>query len=289
MGIETSSAATANLTHAEGLWFEDCGLIIQAETTLFRVSRDFLAMRSPVFKFADMLSMPTPKDAEVIEGCPFVRLPDAAQNITYFLKALIYSEFFEPWPAKASSPVVAGVLRQKPKWAYGGFLLEVILLARQTFALWILPVAFYYTCTRLDIDILITGLDGHSLQTTDIIACVQDLRYLDTTATSNILDLTPRAIPGCVLPVACAQKRGAKRSEVEAWRVYEPQEDTNPIAPLDMWEQSDYHGVDVCGVCRSYMESFHRSARQSLWSRLSEIFGLPPWAELEQLKTEALN
>ncbi|KAJ7753185.1 hypothetical protein B0H16DRAFT_1544754 [Mycena metata] len=90
MGIETSSAATANLTHAEGLWFEDCGLIIQAETTLFRISRDFLAMRSPVF--ADMLSMPTPKDAEMIEGCPFVRLPDAAQDITYFLKALIYSE-----------------------------------------------------------------------------------------------------------------------------------------------------------------------------------------------------
>ncbi|KAJ7759884.1 hypothetical protein B0H16DRAFT_1532892 [Mycena metata] len=114
MGIETSSAATANLTHAEGLWFEDCGLIIQAETTLFRVSRDFLAMRSPVF--ADMLSMPTPKDAEMIEGCPFVRLPDAAQDITYFLKALIYSEFFEPWPAKASSPVVAGVLRMSHKY-----------------------------------------------------------------------------------------------------------------------------------------------------------------------------
>ncbi|KAJ7759991.1 hypothetical protein B0H16DRAFT_1313090 [Mycena metata] len=320
MDIETSTPV-ANLTHAEGLWFKDCGLIIQAETTLFRVSRDFLAMRSPVF--ADMLSMPTPVDAEMMEGCPFVRLPDAARDVTYFLKALIYSEFFEPWPTKALFPVVAGVLRMSHKYqvdvlrrrallhlssqhpmtlddwdatgknsmrAHGEFLLEVILLARQTSALWILPVAFYNASTRLDIEILITGLDGRSLETTDVIACVQGLRYLDTTATSNILDfLTPRAIPGCVLPVACAQKRGAKRSEVEAWRVYEPQEDTNPIAPLDMWEQSDYHGVDVCGVCRSYIESFHRSARQSLWSRLPEIFGLPPWAELEQLKTEALN
>ncbi|KAJ7132735.1 hypothetical protein C8R46DRAFT_818567, partial [Mycena filopes] len=102
------------LTRAEGLWFEDCGLIIQAETTLFRVSRDFLAMRSPVF--GDMLALPTPKDAELMEGCPFVRLPDSAEDVTYFLKALIYSEFFEPYPAKTIFPIIAGVLRMSHKY-----------------------------------------------------------------------------------------------------------------------------------------------------------------------------
>ncbi|KAJ7759887.1 hypothetical protein B0H16DRAFT_1720103 [Mycena metata] len=296
MDTETSSAPVANLTHAEGLWFEDCGLIIQAETTLFRISRDFLAMRSPVF--ADMLSMPTPVDAETMDGCPFVRFPDAAQDVTYFLKALLYSEFFEPPPSKTTFPIVAGVLRmshkyevdvlrrrallhlssqqpttllgwhavgQEPMWEYDE-LLEVILLARQTSALWILPTAFYNACTRLDVEELIT----------------------DTTVTSSILDfLNPQPIPGCVLPVACAQNRGAKRLEVELWRVYAPQ-DTNPNPPLDIWEESDYGALDVCEVCRSYMESVHRDARQYLWSQLPAIFGPPPWAELEQLKTEAL-
>jgi hypothetical protein len=85
-----TTGSQPGLTRADGLWFQDCGLIIQAETTLFRVSRDFLAMRSPVFR--DMLSMPTPKDADMMEGCPFVCLPDSAEDITYFLKALLYYE-----------------------------------------------------------------------------------------------------------------------------------------------------------------------------------------------------
>ncbi|KAJ7602681.1 hypothetical protein B0H17DRAFT_1122261 [Mycena rosella] len=79
-----------DLVRAEGLWFEDCGLIIQAENVLFRVSRDFLAARSSIFE--DMLSLPTPRDAERMNGCPFVRLPDSAENFAAFLKALVYSE-----------------------------------------------------------------------------------------------------------------------------------------------------------------------------------------------------
>jgi hypothetical protein len=85
-----NSSGDSVLMRAEGLWFEDCGLIIQAERTLFRVSRDFLAVRSPVFR--DMLSLPTPQSADMMDGCPFVCLPDSAQDVAHFLKALIYSE-----------------------------------------------------------------------------------------------------------------------------------------------------------------------------------------------------
>ena len=81
---------SGEVTRAEGLWFEDCGLIIQAENTIFRISRDFLAIQSPIFH--DMLSLPAPGDADMRDGCPFVRLPDAAVDVTVFLKALIYHE-----------------------------------------------------------------------------------------------------------------------------------------------------------------------------------------------------
>ncbi|KAJ6553245.1 hypothetical protein B0H19DRAFT_159467 [Mycena capillaripes] len=37
------------LRESEGLWFQDCGLVIQADTNIFRVSREFLAMQSHMF------------------------------------------------------------------------------------------------------------------------------------------------------------------------------------------------------------------------------------------------
>ncbi|KAJ7733621.1 hypothetical protein B0H16DRAFT_1249158, partial [Mycena metata] len=157
---------------------------------------------------------------------------------------IYFRRFFEPLPATPSFPIVAGVLRMSPKYevdvlrrrallhlssqhpttlddwdalgqkykgAYDEFLLELILLARQTSALWILPVAFYTTCTRVDPEVLVADANGHGLPATDVVACARGLRYLDTTATSAILDfLNPRPIPGCLLPEFCAQNRGAK-------------------------------------------------------------------------------
>ena len=78
-------------TRASGLWFEDCGLIIKAEITVFRVSRDVLAAQSSVFR--DMLTLPAPKDADMMEGCRLVELPDSAKDFAYFLRALFDYEY----------------------------------------------------------------------------------------------------------------------------------------------------------------------------------------------------
>jgi hypothetical protein len=73
-------------TRVEELWFADSGLVVQAEQSLYRVSGAILAARSPVFK--DMLSFTQPPDAETIDGCPVVRLPDSAADVTCFFKAI---------------------------------------------------------------------------------------------------------------------------------------------------------------------------------------------------------
>jgi hypothetical protein len=73
-------------TRVEELWFSDGGLVVQAEQSLYRVSGAILAARSPVFK--DMLSFTQPPDAETIDGCPVVRLPDSAADVTCFFKAI---------------------------------------------------------------------------------------------------------------------------------------------------------------------------------------------------------
>ncbi|KAJ6549933.1 hypothetical protein B0H19DRAFT_884254, partial [Mycena capillaripes] len=81
---------------------------------LFRISRDFLATQSLVFRH--ILSTPPPTAADMMEGCSFVRLPDSAQDVTYFFKALIYSEFFEAYPAPTTFPIIASVLRMTHKY-----------------------------------------------------------------------------------------------------------------------------------------------------------------------------
>ncbi|KAJ7034242.1 hypothetical protein C8F04DRAFT_1183530 [Mycena alexandri] len=285
MDTEIPPPPVEELTRTEGLWFEDCGLIIQAETKLFRISRDFLAMRSPVF--GDMLSMPIPENAEMMEGCPFVYLPDSAKDITHFLKAMIYSEFFESVPAKTSFDIITGVLRMSHKYEvdvlrkralihlssrYPTTLhgwdtmqlactwyhdtpsqyLEAILLARQTSALWILPIAFYCACTRLDLEDIITGLGGHTLDAQDMVACK-----------------------------LCAGKRLEHRRDAEDWR-------NSHISPLDIWDEDDLHNLPVCDACRSQMKPVHQLARESLWDHLPAIFHLPSWEELVQMKVKAL-
>ncbi|KAJ7671245.1 hypothetical protein DFH06DRAFT_1082678 [Mycena polygramma] len=106
----------------EELWFSDGSLVIQAQTSLFRVSGAVLAARSDVFK--DMLSLPQPATGsadveEKIEGCPVVRLPDAAVDVKRFLKAIFDSSFFETYPTKTDFSTVLSVLRLGNKYGVG--------------------------------------------------------------------------------------------------------------------------------------------------------------------------
>ncbi|KAJ7790457.1 hypothetical protein B0H13DRAFT_2689976 [Mycena leptocephala] len=318
----TGTGIHLGLTRADGLWFQDCGLIIQAETTLFRVSRDFLAMRSPVFR--DMLSMPTPKDAEMMGGCPFVCLPDSAEDITYFLKALLYYEFFEPFPAVTTFPILAGVLRMSHKYEVDelrkralvhlsschptrledrksmnttsswspkttSHYLQVIILARQMDALWILPTAFYQLCDKEMIEDIFAGTPGCSLSSADLLTYVTGLRFLETTGLSAILEfMCVRTIDGCLHPQECSEARVVKRFEAENWRKYE-RALFRPYLPFDIWTADDWGELGVCSVCLARMMSLHQAAAELVWSRLPETFQLPPWEELEQMKTEALE
>jgi hypothetical protein len=76
-------------TRVKDLWFPDGSLVVQAEQSLFRISGGILAARSSVF--ADMLAFTQPPDAETIDGCPVVKLPDRAEDLTCFFRAIFDS------------------------------------------------------------------------------------------------------------------------------------------------------------------------------------------------------
>jgi hypothetical protein len=78
MRLEPPSTASG-ATRSTRIWLEDGNVIIQAQTTQFRVHRGILSRHSRVFK--DMFAIPQPELGEpVIEGCPIFRLFDAAQD-----------------------------------------------------------------------------------------------------------------------------------------------------------------------------------------------------------------
>ncbi|KAJ7111636.1 hypothetical protein C8R43DRAFT_852582, partial [Mycena crocata] len=103
-----------SLERVDSLWFPDGNIVLCAHNVLFRVFRGILAARSPVF--ADMLAFPQPEDAEVVDGCPVLRLDDSAADTMYFLKALFDYEFFAPYPAKTDFDAIHGILRLGTKY-----------------------------------------------------------------------------------------------------------------------------------------------------------------------------
>ncbi|KAJ7456058.1 hypothetical protein FB451DRAFT_1048603 [Mycena latifolia] len=308
------------LQRAEGLYFEDCGLIIRAETTLFRISRDFLAARSLVFE--GMLSLPPPRDAEKMDGCPFVHLPDSAEDITAFLKALVYSESFEPYPAPTSFSMIASVLRMSHKYEVDVLRkralvhlsevhplelhawelikhplfssppeptsLEVALLARQTSAIWVLPTAFYRIYEVAEESDIVHGIESGALGPADKVACIRAIRWLETAGTSKILEFlwAPLEMPGCYGGTRCSDSRIKTRIAAEAWRASDP--GTASFLPLTLWGADDWERLDVCRICLRRMKATHAEAKQCIWDKLPELFGLPNWTELARLKTEAL-
>jgi hypothetical protein len=61
-------------------------IILQAESTQFRINRDVLAKQSSVFR--DMFSVPQPPNEPTIEGCPIVHVSDTAKDWELLLEVL---------------------------------------------------------------------------------------------------------------------------------------------------------------------------------------------------------
>jgi hypothetical protein len=61
------------------IWFADGNLVIQAESTQFRVHGSVLSMHSSVLK--DCFAIPQPTEQESVEGCPLVHMPDYAADL----------------------------------------------------------------------------------------------------------------------------------------------------------------------------------------------------------------
>ncbi|KAJ7061820.1 hypothetical protein C8F01DRAFT_1138437 [Mycena amicta] len=311
---------TENLVRCEDLWFSDCGLVIRAEKTVFRVSRDVMAFHSPIFR--DMLALPTPASAESFEGCPLVSLPDTAEDVTYFLKALIHYDFFSPQVDQNPFDVLAAILRMTHKYEVAPLrkhalaqlstlfpttlplaqsthsvlqstqeplleMTQVIILARQLRLDWILPLAFYELCRTGEE----RGVLDSELTTDDKYLWVIGCRTLGTNEMRRMLDYlwNPLVIEGCQSKSdsGCLRMRFLMRRIIEGVREFSAQ--GIPRFPLDdVFNLDAFTEGKVCSTCHEYMKGAYATAVQAFWDRLPGLFDLPAWDELERRKTEVL-
>src|SRR6266478_3590460 len=96
---ESTPPESPTLTKHADLWFCDGSVILQAESTLFRVHKSQLSRRSTVFSDMFTLAQPPVMSThatladETYEGCPVVKLYDSAEDVANLLLALYDGPF----------------------------------------------------------------------------------------------------------------------------------------------------------------------------------------------------
>ncbi|KAJ7806557.1 hypothetical protein B0H14DRAFT_3767805 [Mycena olivaceomarginata] len=253
---QTPYKSEDGLTRAQGLWFQDCGLISQAEDTVFRVSGTILAVQSTVPGHA----LPPHTRGRGHGGRVSLRSSSGhCRAHRQFSRAVFCYGFFDPFPAPTTFPILASVLRMSHKydaeaprkranWSISprrtpprsqpgmpcpscpsrrlvaGHRFDRAPTRRR--AEWILPASFYRICqSSFDHEIVA----GTELSDASKVTCVKGRNFT--------------------------------------------------AMPLELYAEDP---ADMCLGCVSDMKMLHDEAREELWDDLPRIFGLGDWENWRQ-------
>ncbi|KAJ7108458.1 hypothetical protein C8R43DRAFT_187747 [Mycena crocata] len=282
------------------IWYEDGGVVLQAQDTQFRVHWSILAQHSSFFR--DMQGLPQPVDQPSVDGCPVIELPDSVEDVKYLLKALYTPTFLEhaiPLAAVAAfirlgrkydfaellNSAVARLTFENPTTledydtpcaserivGYSGIIIDMLTLARETNILTALPCAYLRVVTSYTLVYLLDGgkrSDGTtaSLTAVDQRECLLGREKLLKAQVQKDSGYTfgwmrSSAFDDCTNPALCGPFRAAcVRICMDNLRV-------NALIKVS----------SLCDPCKRHMED----GREKIWENLPTFFGLPPWNELK--------
>ncbi|KAJ7464364.1 hypothetical protein FB451DRAFT_1094162 [Mycena latifolia] len=314
-----------SLQRAEALWFSSEVVILQADTRIFRVFAAILRAQSSVF--ADMFTFPQPAagsesaEMETMDGVPVVKLHDNPDEVEVFLKAIFDSSFFTPPLANTPLEAIVGILRLSHKYdvpylrrralehlgtlyptTLSGYdarranlhtfakvrtLLHMVMplqVAAEVGALWLLPTLYYELCTQ-SIAWFVSAECWKELGERERTACLvghsAQSRYFPNIL--HFLTLSKHSQSVCDDWTVCNRLRLDIANRTNKWQ--------DMTCPLDAWVKSDWKKMEQSGICETCMEeakTIHVAARRAFWDQLPQMFGLPPWAELEEMRRVAL-
>ncbi|KAF7340554.1 hypothetical protein MSAN_02126900 [Mycena sanguinolenta] len=281
------------------VWYSDGSVVLQAETTQFRVHASILSAASAVFK--DMFQIaqaPSNADSQV-EGCPLVQLyDDTAQDVELVLGTLYDRTFYKE--QEKPFALVAAMLRLGQKYEfdqlredavsrlerrfpttlplfragadlsgiaeYPGLVYDAINLARTAGLPSILPAALYAACTSSGKLAEIQKNILHGLPRAD----------------GKLVQLTSEDKALCILATTAMLETqcGVKTP------YFQHRECIAAFDNISMFPSVLRIGSAVparmCKHCTAAAQTSMIAVEQQLWDRLPELFGLQPWKEIQK-------
>ncbi|KAJ7031966.1 hypothetical protein C8F04DRAFT_959565 [Mycena alexandri] len=281
------------------IWMPYGDIILQAESTQFRLNRDILARQSSVFE--DMFSIPQPAFEPTIEGCLIVHVSDTAKDWESFLAVLYHPD---PFRSVASRPytVVASMLRLGKKYDMCSPKEDSLRRIYGEFpAFFELPDSSDKGWTMIDYEDNIyaqmlnlaceCGLNSAIPRLG--LACLQNLprRWSGTLVTlafalERILEFQRERLDwlhgnaiiphkSCKSPTACVKEQKAISYAIACREEY-PFHVGYTISEWDEeWDDR------FCAACEAAAMESYDASQQKGWELLPTFFGLPPWEDLK--------
>ncbi|KAJ7449088.1 hypothetical protein B0H11DRAFT_2079513 [Mycena galericulata] len=298
------------------IWMPYGDIILQAESTQFRVNRDNLALQSSVF--ADMFAVPQPPNEPTIEGCPIVQVSDSAKDWELLL-GVLYDPFSPK--RKQSIPVLAAMLRlgrkydirkakddalerihsefpndfkewdSKPsEFVYidnePGILIDLLNLCYECGIYSSIPSLAFACLYSHTLELPLTGIkraDGtRASLSSDAVKVTLAIAFqrIISFQRENLVWLDGETVipdASCRSQTNCKQQKIALSHSV-AWN-------GNGLADLgytiDAWDEE--WSEKLCDSCEAAAKECYEASRLKGWQSLPSFFGLPEWNDLKDL------
>ncbi|KAH8826501.1 hypothetical protein DL96DRAFT_1711070 [Flagelloscypha sp. PMI_526] len=310
------------------LWYTDGNLVVKAGSRLFKVHRGVLAAQSAVFadmlsfppsqdqeNFDGSPLVQMPDDPESVEyflravAQPDFFLPPPAPTQYHIIAGILriahkydcsafQTRALQHFSIRCPTTLVDYTHRNyisKPIFeGYSSlesdaYSLDFLSLLHEVDALWCLPIHYRSLTTWMSggLNTLIKGVDfqsKHYEATVDQQIAVIAGKELLTRKISTLMGAFASAPPECT-------QRGCQKPHkriLEAFIKMPSKRVLNPWRSclFDFDNQTVYA---FCQACRDKVKQDYKNLQKNSWDELPQMFNLPPWEELNQMKKDALG
>ncbi|KAK7027754.1 hypothetical protein R3P38DRAFT_2939912 [Favolaschia claudopus] len=300
----TDDSPSLNITRSD-IWFDDGNIIVQAETTQFRLYKGALCASSAILKEA----VENLGESKGVEGCPILFLSDSSEDLGCLLHVMFY-----PWSYPADEPihfsVLAAFLRLGRKYEIkplyekalarftavfpssvddylnadlknklvrrdpdtsrrGEVAVDAIVLGRELGIVSVLPAAFW--CASMYPQYLATP-STRSLTDDDRDIILRTTTPLQVAYSTYLFDWLDEAVvpsPSCTQGPSCTQAK--TQLSLKLWKP------NNSMWRL-RWLPWCVEGL--CRSCAALGKKHHHEGVERLWKELPSFFNLPEWEEI---------